>query len=144
MDYTPWLYIVLHNVYRIVKCIKYQIKHGKMKEKTMSSGIYKASNKSTELTCKLTSSELQNRKITVLEKLRKQIIDKKELQNGYAFKFPGTDNLLDRLTEFVKTERTCCNFFIFTLSISGDKSEMWLELTGPKGAKNFIVTELGL
>lgn len=115
-----------------------------MKEKTMSNEIYKASNKSTELTCKLTSSELQKRKITVLEKLRKQVIDKKDVQNGYAFKFPGNDDILDHLTEFIKTERACCNFFIFTLSISGDKSEIWLELTGPKGAKDFIVTELGL
>lgn len=108
------------------------------------SSKYKAISKSTDLTCNLTSSELQKRKMTVLENMRKEVVDKKEVQNGYAFKFPGTDNVLDQLTEFIKTERMCCNFFIFTLSVSGDKSEMWLELTGPEGAKDFIVAELGL
>jgi hypothetical protein len=70
--------------------------------------------------------------------------DKKELKDGYAFKFPGTDKMLDELTEFIKTERECCDFFTFNLSISGDKSEAWLELTGVEGAKDFISTELGL
>lgn len=56
----------------------------------------------------------------------------------------GTDKILDQLSEFIKTERACCDFFIFGLSISGDKSEIWLELTGPKGAKDFIETELEL
>jgi hypothetical protein len=47
-------------------------------------------------------------------------------------------------SEFIKTERECCDFFTFNLSISGDKSETWLELTGAEGAKDFISTELGL
>jgi len=62
----------------------------------------------------------------------------------YAFKFPGTDAMLDELTEFIKTERECCDFFTFNISISGDKSEAWLELTGLEGAKDFIKTELEL
>lgn len=111
--------------------------------KTCSSTC-KAQNKSSELTCKLTTPELQERKETVLKSLREQIIEKKELENGYSFKFPGTDKVLDELTEFIKTERTCCDFFVFGLSISGDKREAWLELTGPEGAKYFIATELEL
>ncbi|MEM6844927.1 MAG: hypothetical protein AAF632_22120 [Bacteroidota bacterium] len=102
----------------------------------------KAKNKTSELSCKLTTAELQERKETVLKSLREQVITKKELENGYAFKFAGTDKVLDQLSEFIKTERACCDFFIFGLSISGDKSQIWLELTGPKGAKDFIATEL--
>jgi len=44
----------------------------------------------------------------------------------------------------VKPERACCDFFRFTLSISGNKSETWLKITGPKGAKDFIKNELEL
>lgn len=69
---------------------------------------------------------------------------KKELKNGFAYKFNGSDVMIDQLAAFVKTERACCDFFIFNLSISGDKSEAWLEITGPKGAKEFIKTELEL
>jgi len=104
----------------------------------------KANNKSGALTCKLTNPELQERKETVLKSLKVQIVEKKELGNGYAFKFSGTDKILDQLIEFVKTERACCDFFVFGLSISGDKNEAWLEITGPEGAKDFISTELEL
>lgn len=93
-------------------------------------------------TCKLTSQELRERKNTVLMKLREKITEKKELEHGYAFKFPGTDAMLDELIEFIKTERECCDFFLFNLTISGNKKEIWLELTGPEGTKEFIVTEL--
>jgi len=104
----------------------------------------KASNQSGELSCKLSSPKLIKRKETVLKSLKQQILETIELTDGYAFRFPGTDKVLDELTEFIKTERTCCDFFIFGLSISGDKSEAWLELTGPEGAKDFISDELGL
>jgi hypothetical protein len=103
-----------------------------------------AKSKTGDLACKLTSAELQERKATVLASLREKVIEKRELRDGYAFKFPGSDEVLDELTEFIKTERECCDFFTFNLSISGDKGEAWLELTGAKGAKDFIATELGL
>ena len=61
-----------------------------------------------------------------------------------AFNFPGTDKVLDELTEFIKTERACCDFFTFALSVSGDQSEAWLKLTGAEGVKEFITSELGL
>lgn len=95
-----------------------------------------------ELKCSLGSPELQKRRTTVLEKLRKQIVEKKELPNGYAFKFPGTDAAFDELTQFIKTERSCCSFFTFNLVADGDKNGTWLELTGPEGVKDFINVEL--
>ena len=103
-----------------------------------------AKNKKQELTCKLTTPELRERKATVIASLKKQMLGKKELKNGFAYKFNGSDTMVDELATFVKTERACCDFFIFNLSISGDKSEAWLEITGPKGAKDFIKTELDL
>lgn len=95
------------------------------------------------MACKLTSPELQERKETVITRLRQQILARKELQNGYAFKFEGTDSVLDELAEFIKTERECCSFFTFVLSVKGDRSESWLELTGAEGVKDFIISELG-
>jgi len=97
-----------------------------------------------ELVCKLTTPEMDERKATVLASLRKQVLEKEELTNGYAFKFAGTDSMIDELTEFAKTERHCCDFFTFNLSISGDTSAVWFEITGPLEAKEFIETELEL
>ena len=121
----------------------------KTKAKTSKSSIVctddcEATNKKGKLACKLTTPELRERKTTVIASLKKQLLEKKELKNGFAYKFIGSDAMVDELATFVKTERACCDFFIFNLSISGDKTEAWLEITGPKGAKEFIKTELEL
>lgn len=97
-----------------------------------------------ELTCNLTTPELRKRKETVLKKLKTKVLERKELEAGYAFKFSGTNKTLDELLEFIKTERACCSFFTFGLDISGDKSSVWLKLTGPENTKEFIARELGL
>lgn len=101
-----------------------------------------ATNENKPLTCKLTSKELKDRKETVIKSLKSQVIEKKELAAGYQYKFAGTDKMIDELTEFVKTERACCDFFTFNLSFAGENA--FLEITGPKGAKEFIKTELEL
>ena len=94
--------------------------------------------------CTLSSPELRKRKETVIAGLKARLIEKRELKDGYAFKFTGDDNMVDQLMEFIKSERQCCGFFTFTLTVSGDKSEAWLALTGPVGTKLFIESEVGL
>lgn len=94
--------------------------------------------------CNLTSPELQKRKEVVLQSLREKMVEKKELANGFAFKFSGDDVMLDELTEFIKTERKCCNFFTFNLSLIGSQNAAWLEITGGEGVKEFITVELEL
>ncbi|HYV91160.1 MAG TPA: hypothetical protein VE978_05230 [Chitinophagales bacterium] len=96
------------------------------------------------LACKLTSSEMQQRKAKVLALLQKNVKEKKELENGYAYKFQGSDAMIDTLTSFIKTEKECCDFFTFNLAVRGDQDFVWLQLTGPKGTKDFIKTELEL
>jgi hypothetical protein len=95
------------------------------------------------VSCKLTSPELQQRKQTVLAELRQQVLSKKELPNGFAYQFPGTDEMIDSLFTFIKSERQCCEFFDFKVSVNSDNS-VWLELSGPEGAKEFITAELML
>lgn len=114
------------------------------KTTSIVSDNYEPKDKAAAPTCKLTTPELRQRRTTVIESLRKQVIQKNELANGYSFKFKGTDKMVDELTEFIKTERECCDFFTFTLSVKGDKSEIWLELTGAEGTKDFMKTELEL
>jgi hypothetical protein len=111
---------------------------------TMNKNEITAKNTDQEVSCKLTNPELQKRKETVIASLKKQILEKKELENGFAYRFEGNDNVIDELVEFVKSERSCCSFFTFGLSFSGDGSEAWLNLTGPDGAKQMIVEEIGL
>jgi hypothetical protein len=125
------------------ECNDDSCREGQKKEPLRSETV-KAQNSDEEVSCKLTTEELRKRKETVLESLKRQILEKKELKDGYAFKFSGTDKTADELVEFIKSERSCCNFFVFTLSFSGDGKETWLSLTGPEGAKDMISQELGL
>jgi len=93
------------------------------------------------LSCKLTTPELRKRKEEVIDKLKKLVLERKELANGYSYKFTGTDQALDMLAEFIKSERQCCDFFNFKLNVTND-SFIWLEISGDEAAKEFIVTEL--
>ena len=94
------------------------------------------------LTCKLTTPELQKRKATVIAELKALILHKKDLSNGYRYEFEGTDDNLDRLNTFIKTERMCCDFFAFQLTV--EESKALLSITGPEGAKEFLKQEIGL
>lgn len=97
-----------------------------------------------ELSCKLTTPALQKRRETIIAGLKEKIKERKELPDGFSFRFEGTDEMIDTLTDFIKTERLCCDFFDFSLKASGDASSAWLTLTGPEGAKEFMTAEMGL
>jgi hypothetical protein len=110
--------------------------------KSICSDKCEAKSKSTDLSCKLTTADKRARIETVIASLKKQVIETKELENGFAYKFIGSDKIIDELAEFVKTERLCCDFFSFNISVSGDATEAWLQITGPAGTKDFITSEL--
>ena len=110
------------------------------KKKEIVQGMKQGTDKK-QLSCKLTSPKLRKRKEGIISQLKKQVIERKELADGYSYKFTGTDEMLDTLTEFIKSERQCCDFFNFKLTVSND-SFIWIDITGEDGAKEFITTEL--
>jgi hypothetical protein len=96
----------------------------------------------TKLTCKLTTPELQQRKSTIIAELKNQVLEKIETEDGFKYKFECSNKMLDLLSSFIKTERLCCDFFVFSLTTSGDTKFTWLELSGPEGTKDFINREI--
>lgn len=94
------------------------------------------------LVCKLTGKEMQERKEGLIAALKKTIVERSELPNGYSFRFGNDDASIDRLVAFVKSERQCCGFFTFGLVITEEYAQ--LDLTGPEGAKEFVTSEIGL
>lgn len=93
------------------------------------------------LSCKLSAPELRKRKEAIISQLKTLVLEKQALPHGYKYRFHYTDATLDIVTSFIKSERTCCSFFNFTLQINNDQT-IWLELSGPEGAKAFIQSEL--
>ena len=96
------------------------------------------------LSCKLIGSELQKHKREVLNALKAKVLERQEVANGYQYTFDGSDELLEQLFQFIKTERACCSFFTFELSVKDNASPALLTITGPDGAKEFITAALNL
>jgi hypothetical protein len=88
------------------------------------------------------SSELVNshakRRSTVLDKLRRAVIETKELKDGYAYSFPADGQWLQELATMIELERRCCPFLQFRLTVEPNGGATWLELTGPEGTKDFL------
>ena len=97
----------------------------------------------TTLSCRLTTPELQQRKQTVIAALKSRVLETIDIEEGIKLKFNGDDETLDLLSDFIKSERLCCNFFTFTLTVRDVNNLAWLELSGPKGTRHFITSELG-
>ena len=98
---------------------------------------------SRDVACKLTAPELQERKRIVIAELKQLLLEKKEIDRGIRYKFDSTDKMLDLISSFIKTERMCCDFFDFTITVEAETGFMWLELSGPKGTKEFVNEEIG-
>jgi hypothetical protein len=98
--------------------------------------------KETKLSCKLLTPELRQRKVTVMAGLKNLVMEKQETAKGFRYRFDGSDQTLELLNDFIRTERLCCDFFTFRLTVADQESPAWLELSGPEGAKAFIENEL--
>jgi hypothetical protein len=91
----------------------------------------------------LTTPELQERKRTVIAELKELVVERTETEKGVRYKFDDSDKTIDLLTSFIKTERLCCGFFTFRLTVGADEGHSLLELSGPEGTIDFIETEIG-
>lgn len=110
--------------------------------KKQTKNIKSTSNQKKGFACRLTTPELQKRKAEVITSLKTKIIRRKEHSNGFSYLFEATESNIDEVTAFIKTERVCCNFFDFKLSVA--ENELWLTISGEDGAKAFITDEIEL
>jgi hypothetical protein len=90
------------------------------------------------IACQLTNAELQERRRTVLEKVRSAVVTVKELDDGYAYSFSADGDRLRELANLIDLERQCCPFLQFRLTIEPAGGPLWLEMTGPEGTKSFL------
>lgn len=130
----------------LASCTGACCKDSKKDEKTVQNSVttigMEGSTKKKPIACKLTSPELQKRKAEVLASLKAKVQKREELPNGYSYLFASTDKNIDEVTNFIKTERICCDFFNFKIVVEDD--ELWLTITGEEGTKIFITDEMGL
>ena len=95
---------------------------------------------SLPVACSLTEAELQERRTSVLQKLRPSVVEVKELSEGYAYHFPADDALIAELAQLVSLERRCCPFLRFSITVEPGDGPVWLEMSGPQGTKDFLAS----
>ncbi len=94
------------------------------------------------IACTLTNSELQERRTVILQKAGRAVLEMKELEDGYAYRFPADDDWMMELTHIVLLERQCCRFLDFKIIVAAGGDSIWLEMSGPPGTKEFLASFL--
>lgn len=92
--------------------------------------------------CNLPGPEGAERRQEVAEALSGGVLRVDELEDGYAFGFPGDAEWAERLVSFISFERVCCPFFAFELAFEPGGGPIVLRVRGPEGAKQFVEAEL--
>jgi hypothetical protein len=90
------------------------------------------------IACDLSARDLAIRAETLRQELFAAAAEVRQLADGYAFRFAGTDELQAKLFEFVTTERVCCSFFHIELIFEPQHGPIWLHLRGAEGVKAFV------
>jgi hypothetical protein len=88
--------------------------------------------------CSLNGPEFQQRRNNVLLRVSKAIVETKELEDGYAYRFPSEAIWIGELANLITLERQCCSFLRFNLRLDPGAGPIWLELSGPAGTKDFL------
>lgn len=94
------------------------------------------------IACTLSEPDLRARQQEIVERLFHGIEQIAELEDGFAFRFSGTDEWASALLEFIRFERRCCAFFLFELAFEPSQGPIWLRLRGGEAAKEFVRTSL--
>jgi len=87
------------------------------------------------------------------DRLHSAVVGRAELANGYTLvldlgRLPadsaGAPFCVVEVAEWVNLEARCCPFLDFGIDVSGSGRTVRLRLTGGKGVKSFLKTDLGL
>ena len=91
------------------------------------------------IACTLTAPELHERRLNVLQKVRRAVLEVTELEDGYAYTFPSDSEWLSEVAGLIDLERLCCPFLRFRITVNENSGRLLLEMTGPEGTKEFLL-----
>ena len=90
-----------------------------------------------QIACQLSPGDSATRGAEI-DRLFAESTESKELEDGYAFQFPGDGEWSKRLVAFVEGERQCCQFLTFELAFEPNRGPIWLRVRGSTEIKGFI------
>jgi len=94
------------------------------------------------LICTLSDNDVALRRQQIMNDLWPLLEQTVELDDGYAFQFPGTETAVRQAMEFVLQERACCTAFHMEMRFEPNQGPLWLHIRGEEGVKTFIAAEL--
>jgi hypothetical protein len=97
----------------------------------------------TPISCRLSPRGYSNR-MEEVEALFSRNDEIQELEDGYAFRFPGDGDETGELLALIKAERQCCEFFWFELSFQPNQGPIWFHVRGSEEVKTFLETLMGI
>lgn len=96
------------------------------------------SDSTSPVACTLNDAEFREREQMILQKLRQAALERREIPDGYAFRFASADDLFKEIVEMIILERKCCPFLEFKITLAAAGGDIRLEITGAQAAKEFI------
>lgn len=99
---------------------------------------------SPPIACTLTDPDQRRRQEALQRKLRAGVLERAELEDGYALRFPGEACWVEDLARLVVMERACCPFLRLELVAEPEEGPVWLRLRGPEGTKAFLARSFAL
>jgi len=96
------------------------------------------------IACSLTTAQLGSRQVILFSRFRSAAFEVEELQEGFAFRFPGDGKWMILIAELMVAERECCPFLTFDLTAQADNGPFLVRVTGPTGTKELLRGALGI
>ena len=90
------------------------------------------------IACTLTDLQFQEPRAGALKRAKDAVLEKKELDDGYSYRFSLDRISITELAQLITDERECCPFLRFDLHLEPGEGPVWMELTGPDGTKDFL------
>ena len=88
--------------------------------------------------CTLGPAAVKARREDLLGGLLRRAHERIDLPNGYRVRFEPDADLLVTIARVVETERQCCRFLTFELTVEPGAGPIWLQFTGPPGTREFL------
>jgi hypothetical protein len=90
------------------------------------------------IACTLTPNDLRDRRADLLPALLERADSHEPLADGYRIRFKPGEDVLAAIAQTIEAERHCCRFLRFVVTVEADEGPILLEVTGPRGTREFL------
>ena len=88
--------------------------------------------------CELTDAALTSRLDELRTAFLPHVKEVRELADGYRLRFAWDVDRIREIGGFIAFESNCCRFAMFRLDVEASKQQLQLQITGPRGTKEFL------